>query len=463
MKNSFKVAIKKVNVCDIYEVGNWASCYPWIRLGYKVEDYTSKYSDIMYCIKNKFGIFGYFLVYNIINVNKDDIIPLYNKKLVLYDFAIDSRAYAKYGLMLMNYLIKYAKNNGYKAIEIKKIDKYNFFFKFMNRHYKLKEFNGSYYIIIDNPKIKLSQKYLHIYEKDNVRINDLYFLYDMNFKVLKTIAKYKLNEKEAIVIDRLSGKINFPSHININKEVTLNLYSRSLIYFVYEMYKYNQIKDISVNYDNDIFEIIVGDTIYINKDSQVIMNDLKYALAMKDKGVKYIYSYIIEYNMNDRSYGKSFVKIECDKLIEKYTFSCDFIGEKAIEKINHKKKVNEFNEKLKNIKRFDFRFGNPFGGIKKLSIEFNEEVNISSNGQRDNDIEPNKEELIKELANFNFINWKEKYESNLNPINENAWTISLIFENEIIEYRGLDDYPRVWEYVEWFVNKYSRFYLSREE
>ena len=58
---------------------------------------------------------------------------------------------------------------------------------------------------------------------------------------------------------------------------------------------------------------------------------------------------------------------------------------------------------------------------------------------------------------FYFSNWKNKYIENKNPKLENSWTISLILENETIEFVGCDDYPKVWTYVIWFVNKYSKF------
>ena len=120
---------------------------------------------------------------------------------------------------------------------------------------------------------------------------------------------------------------------------------------------------------------------------------------------------------------------------------------------------NQFNWELEKIKRFDFWFGNSFCGIKKLTIFFDDELKVLSNGNINKNVKPYKEEIIKELSTFNFNSWEKKYNNNNNPKLENSWTIRLIFENEILEYTGLDDYPNTWDHVECFVNKYSKFYL----
>ena len=112
---------------------------------------------------------------------------------------------------------------------------------------------------------------------------------------------------------------------------------------------------------------------------------------------------------------------------------------------------------MKNIKRFDFRMGNAFGGIKKFSLVFNEEVELKSNGRKKFDIILDKDKIIKELSRINFANFRDVYNDNEHPILENAWVISLLFNDEIKEYRGLDSYPKSWSLILKFINKYSSF------
>ena len=454
-----KITISSVSVCDIYEVGNWTESYSWIKLGYKLDKYESKYSDISFSIKDENGIFGYVLTYNVVNINDLDIIPLYCKKLVIYDFAIDDNSYAKYGKMLINYLINYACNEGYSCIEVSDISKYKFFIEFINRHYKLKQYDNKFYFMIDNPKVKLSQKHLTIYEKDKVSIEDIYFLYNLKAIVLKTIIKIKVNN-DFIVVDRLTGEIEFPQFIKIlNDTVLLNNVTRNIIYFI-NYYKTN----VSIYYDNSNpyeFEIYEDDKLYVSKKPEELVNDLDYVLNKLDNGIHYIYPYFIDYNMNDQSFGYIAGGMSCYDFIEK-KFNEYNVLPTLKDRLIEKKKINEFNLKFNNIKRFDFRFGNSFGGIKKLRIQFDEDLNVSSNGQMEKNIILDKDVIIKELKLFNFMYWKNKYDTNPNPIFENIWSIRLVFDGEVIEYSGYDDYPKTWKFVCWFINKYSKFILNEE-
>ena len=118
---------------------------------------------------------------------------------------------------------------------------------------------------------------------------------------------------------------------------------------------------------------------------------------------------------------------------------------------------NKFNANLQNIKRFDFRLGNAFGGIKRLAIFFNDDIKIKSNSGTLLDFEPNKERILAELKNFCFENWQLKYNDNTNPVLENAWSIELKFDNHSLEFGGLDDFPDTWQQVENFVKKYGGF------
>ena len=183
---------------------------------------------------------------------------------------------------------------------------------------------------------------------------------------------------------------------------------------------------------------------------------------MKQNDINKIYSYFIGYDMNDRVFSQSFGGMEIDNLIDKYAANCDSKAANVIEKIQEKKRMKRFNVMLQSIKRFDFQFGNSFCGTKKLSINFSDSLDIHSNGRIEKEINPNREEIIKELSNFYFSNWEEKYVNKINPKPENAWSIRLIFENDTLEFMGIDDYPNVWEYVKWFIEKYSKFSLVEE-
>lgn len=457
--------VQLVGVCDIYEVGNWVNCYPWIKLGYKLEGYQEKYSDIAFSINVRGSILGYFMVYRLINVEGDGVIPLYGKKLVLCDFAVSARAYAKYGLKLINYLIDYATKNGYSAIEVKKNGN-AFFLDFISRHYKLLETSDSLYFIIDKPKITQAQKHLRIYGGDSVKIEDVYFLYSLKFAVRKTVISLKLADNEYISVDRASGRVKLPSNVKISKdEVVLNSVTRSIIYLLCKMNKSKQ-KNMFVEYSlatPNEFELYEGDTVYVNKDVPQLAGDIQYVLGMMDRGVKSICSYIIDYDMNDDGFAYSPCEMSCYSIIERFTTECLSNATVLVERLKEKKARNEFNARLKQIKRFDFRFGNPFSGIKKLAVSFGEDVEISSNGRREKDVEPKRDEILRELELFNFIAWKARYDGNDKPKQENAWYIRLVLEGEEIEFSGLDDYPRVWEYVKWFVNKYSGFSLTDSE
>lgn len=458
-----EITVEPVEICDIYEIGNWTKCYPFIKLGYKNDDYESKLSDMSFYIKDKGVILGYFRAYNVVNVDKDDIIPLYSKKMVLYDLAVSARAYAKYGLILIDFLINYAKNNGYKAVEIKKISSCGFFLDFLNRHFKLEEFNDAYYIINNEPKIKPAEKHFLIYDNDNVRIEDIYFLYDMNFSVGKTQIKLKLNDKESISVDRRSGKIKFPSNVETTgDDVVLNSYTKSIIYLICAMYSTDEVKDLRIDYslaEPNLFEAYACDVLYVNKDIAVLSDDIGYVLNMVDKGIKRIEPCTVGYDMNERSISPRLCRTECDHLIEKYAFNCDSKACGFSEKRDEKKKAKEFNLKLRSIKRFDVCIGDILHGEKKLSIVFNDGdgVEILSNGQKENGIKSNREEIIKELEYFYFTNWKSRYEDNPEPKIENSWSVKLALADEEIAFTGCDDYPRIWRYVERFVAKYGGF------
>lgn len=313
-----KIVVEPVDMCDIYEVGNWTDYYSFIKLGYKVDDYESKIFDTSFCIKDNGTTMGYFLAYNVVNVDEKSALPLYSRKLVLYDFAISARAYAKYGLILINFLINYAKNNGYKAVEIKKIDKYHFFLDFLRRNFDLSEFSDNFYIMIDQPKIKSSEKHLVIYDDDKVAIDDLYFLHDLKFSVGKKTVKLKLKENEYITVDRTSGKIAFPSNVEIVRDdVVLNSHTRSIVYLICTQYDENRIENLQIDYsatNPNVFEIYVGNKLYVNKSIPTLIEDVDYVLAMMQKGIKRMEPCVIDYDMNSRAFSSGCGGISCEEL-----------------------------------------------------------------------------------------------------------------------------------------------------
>lgn len=321
ISKELKVTIKPVNVCDIYEVGNWTNYYPFIKLGYKNDDYQQKYSDRAFYIKTKKDILGYGLLYNIVNIDEASRIEIYSRILVLYDFAISAKAYVKYGLQLMEYIIKYAEKNGYAAIAIKKISKYQSFYYFLKKNFELIEENDHCYIVINHPRIKFSQKHLVIYSRDNVQIKDIYFLYDLHFSVGKTVINRTLNAREYIKVDRESGIIKFPSNVEIiNDKILLNSHTASIIYLVCDMYDKNDIKNMKIAYsisDPYVFEVYIDDSLYVNKDIDTLVSDKEYILNMIDKGIKYFYSYIIDYSINGHFFSYKASRISSNDLIKK--------------------------------------------------------------------------------------------------------------------------------------------------
>ena len=118
---------------------------------------------------------------------------------------------------------------------------------FINRYYKTTETEDKIYLMIENPRIRSCQKYLTIYENDKVQLEDLYFLYDLNFNILKTKCVLKLTDNEEIVINRLTGVISFPEYVKINKDkIILNHYTKALVYLIVSMNCANDKKPITI-------------------------------------------------------------------------------------------------------------------------------------------------------------------------------------------------------------------------
>lgn len=315
-----KIRVEPVGVCDTDEVGNWTKYYPFIRLGYRLEGYRGRYSDTAFYAKDGDGIQGYYMAYSIVNTDSEDIIPLYSKKMVLYDFAVAARAYARYGTRLISHMIEHARRNGYCAIELPRVEGYAFFFSFMARHYPLTAWRDSYYILIDEPHIRVSQRYLRVYEDDRVRMEELYFLHDLQFSVLRKCAKRRFEDGSLLSVDRRSGIIAFPPCVRLlGDAVALNAATRSIVYLICDRYRHGQPAELVVACSAktpEAFEIYDGDQLYVSRSLPELREDEAYVRSALDKGIRYIFPYAISYDMNDSSFSGGTGGIACSQLLK---------------------------------------------------------------------------------------------------------------------------------------------------
>ena len=114
---------------------------------------------------------------------------------------------------------------------------------------------------------------------------------------------------------------------------------------------------------------------------------------------------------------------------------------------------------INDIKRFDFWFGNPFCGIKKLLILFGENFKVQSNGHNKK-VNLKESKILKILNDIDFANWESEYTTE-NPNSDNAWTITLTFADKVLIFRGLDAYPKDWFKVLDLVEEYGGFDIEK--
>ena len=266
------VVIRPATLHEEYDIGNWTKYYDWIKLGYEYSEYESLYSDILYVMTINGSLIGYFLAYNRVNTGDNPNIPLYNKEMVVYDLVVDVRAYAKYTKILMDYIIKYSNYNGYKAVAFYKVDKCNKFTNFLNKNYHVTEIENKLYLYNENPRIRTCQKYLTIYKEDKLSLEDLYFLYDLRFDVLKTKCKFSFNEYQ-IVVDRLADLIDsIPDN---------PLYDESQIES-HVLYKFKKEEPFTITKDQDGTFVISGEEVErIFKMTKFSSDDAAYRFAKK--------------------------------------------------------------------------------------------------------------------------------------------------------------------------------------
>lgn len=274
----------------------------------------------------------------------------------------------------------------------------------------------------------------------------------------------KISESEQILIDKNSGKITFPNRVTILKhDMVYSDITKSAVYVISEALKMNKNTTAKLyfdNFDSQNYEIYFGTTLCVNKRVEDTCEDILYYLNLEKKGVKTVYFINVDFNKK----GTYFYDACCTKSVKKIieTYSLRALKPTVKERVIVMRQAQDFNVKLDGLKRFSFNGGNSFCGIKKLVITFDGEVKVQTNGNKNLDLTLSKEEILSELKLFYFSAWKNRYEENKNPKLENAWSITLKFEGEELEFLGLDDYPKNWQYVEHFIKKYGGFEEIRE-
>ena len=111
--------------------------------------------------------------------------------------------------------------------------------------------------------------------------------------------------------------------------------------------------------------------------------------------------------------------------------------------------------KIEKIKRFEFYFGNPFCGIRKVDIVFGNDYTVKSNALNKK-TPPKQIEVINDLKDIDFDEWKEKYIIS-NPNTDKAWTINVTFLDEVITFSGIDCYPNDWDKILNFIGNFGDF------
>ena len=310
------VIVRHASLSEEYEVGGWITSYSWIRMGYELDSYNPKYSDVIYVMTLNREIIGYINVFTEVNSDKNNILPLYRKELIISDFVVAVKAYAKYAKILIDFILKYAAYNGYFVVSIRKLEEYKLFNEFIKRHYNVNESSDKFYFVIEKPRISSYQKHLIVYEKDNIELENLYFLYDLDFEVLKTKCTLKLNDSEKIIVDRNTGLIEFPSKIKLkNDRVILNHYTRSLIYLIISSYQENNVDNITINYDVNnptYFEMDINGLLYVSKDINEIRDNNEYINLLINKGYDRVVPDFLRYDMNESCFsdGRGIYKLK---------------------------------------------------------------------------------------------------------------------------------------------------------
>lgn len=446
--NKDGIEIRPSHVGEEYDIGNWPKYYDPIKLGYTLSTHEMLYSDISYVMVIDKSIVGYFIARREYKIT--------HKELVLCDFAVDSED-DSLSKILFDYIISYSNYNGYNIISIQKDEKYQNFINFIKENYIVSEGDNYLHLNNEKPRIKSCQRYINVYENDQISYENQYFLYDLGFRISKTNCILKLKENEIIDVDRKTGIVTFPSNVSITSDkVKITNKTRNLILIIKSMFKYKNIADIEVNYsiEKDEYEAICERCIFSSKKQKELIDDVEYLFSKYLQGYNQIVPSSMTYNLNERSFTDSYVILQIDKLLKQYSENADSQTSTIIDRREEKKKSLEFNSKLDYIKRFEFESGTTFSGIRKFVVFFEEKTYFKSNMKKKNEGQINKEEFINELKLFNFSNWKEFYNSNPKPEDTEKWGIRLTLEDESIIYKGHEDYPNIWPLVKLVLNKY---------
>ncbi len=443
-------------------IGDWDEYYPELKLKYNTRE--DKNPTNVYLMRDNREIVGYFMATDFIEEKPNGSVEKFQRKMVLHDFAIFSRTYAKHGKLLLNFFYEISKKCYCKVIEIRKVEGFEYFYKFLKANFQTTENKDCYVIKIENAKAFPYEQNLKIFEGDKLSLEDLYFLFALKFKIYKNKCVYKHNDFN-IIVDRKSGLVSLPKNVDCyNNNVLFDENAKKLIYLLCLNIHNNNFEEIFIK--KDLKTNFLGSARY--KDCLIAFNEVYTDYELLNRayiaGFDFIEACEIKFDYHHLFFTESQM-VDIKKHLASKTKHLDIEKISLKETLKQMKIAEEFNERLNSIKRFDFQMGNPFSGIKKFAIIFGDGVEIKHNGFKE-DIEQEKvfekETIISQLKRLYFKNWKQKYFNENKFKEENAWEVSLTLEDEKISFKGLDAYPNVWLFLVEFIEKYSTLTLRQK-
>ncbi len=326
-KNEVKIApykakgyfIRPAGVCDEYELGKWYTYKIRKSLCYSHDkNYSILYADTVYKMKKFDHLIGYFIVKRLFSFSLP-FLASGDRIIKLLDFAVISPDYKDDAKVLLTYLTNYAKKQGCGAIEIGTKESFPSFYKFVKEHFLTKKFDKKLYILVQNPKMIASEKFFRPLEEDNISIQDLSFLYNLNFTLNKKTCTLKLNESEKIVVDRKSKKVTLPTIVkNSLQPIILDNNSKQLIYYIIKCYQIGEVDNIIINEQTKSLGIYAqsNDSALVFKSSNDVFADKQLAKELESKTtLKYIIPSHFSYDWVNESFCESFVKIKIEKIL----------------------------------------------------------------------------------------------------------------------------------------------------
>ena len=306
-------------VCDEYELCDWYTYKIRKSLCYSHDkNYSVLYADTVYKMKKFDELIGYFIVKRLFSFSLP-FLTSGDRIIKLIEFAIISHDYKDDAKVLLTYLVNYAKKQGCGAIEIETKENFPSFYKFVKEHFLTKKFDKKLYILIENPKVIASEKFFRPLKEDNISIEDLSFLYNLNFTLTKKSCTLKINDNEKIVVDRRSKKITLPSIVkNSLQPIILDNNSKQLIYYIIKSYQINEVYDIIINEQTNSLGIYAqsNDSAIVFKSSNEVFADKQLAGELESKTeLKYIIPTHFSYDWVNESFCESFVKIKIEKIL----------------------------------------------------------------------------------------------------------------------------------------------------